>query len=191
MVHIDRTSEATLRTEPKKETAVPKGAPEKPKKNNPPSATKTPTPSPSATKLPAAQPFSKADRPSEANTPADSASENERIGKRLCFMKGNWSEGLPKLAASADERLTSLAQKELAAPEDKAERLAVADGWWAVSEKYAAPADKTIRRHAVEWYQKIIGELEGEDRDRAELRISRETPPPPGEKPPVNPEELE
>ena len=67
----------------------------------------------------------------------------------------------------------------------------VADGWWAVSEKYAPPANKSIRRHAVEWYQKVVGDLDGEDKDRAEWRIGQETPTPPGEKPPVNPEELE
>jgi hypothetical protein len=60
-----------------------------------------------------------------------------------------------------------------------------------VSEKYAPPASGQIRRHAVEWYQKVFADLEGEDRDRAEWRISQETPAPRGEKPPVNPEELE
>jgi hypothetical protein len=121
----------------------------------------------------------------------DIASENEKIGKQMCFMKGNWSEGLPKLAASAGDELSNLAKKELAEPENAAGRLAVADGWWAFSEKYGPPADEQIRHHAVEWYQKVLDDLDGEDHDRAEWRIARETPPPPGEKPPIDPDKLE
>jgi hypothetical protein len=123
--------------------------------------------------------------------PAGTPAENEKIGKRLCFMKGNWQEGLPMLADSADEPLKKLAQNELAAPKSVADRLAVADGWWAVSENYQPPAKKQIRRHAVEWYQKVVGELEESDHDRAEWRISLETPTPRGEKKPINPDELE
>jgi hypothetical protein len=133
----------------------------------------------------------KDDPPKAVKPPANNAATNEKIGKQLCFLKGNWGEGLPKLADSANEKLKNLAQKELAAPEGVPDRLAVADGWWAVSEKYAPPASEQIRRHAVEWYQKIVSDLEDADRDRAEWRISQETPTPRGEKPPVNPEKLE
>jgi hypothetical protein len=161
----------------KRPPAIPEKISEKPPKKNP--------------LPPAPSPPSKEVRPSAAKAPADNAEENEKIGKRQCFMKGNWREGLPKLAASASDELKNLAQKELAAPEGKADRLAVADGWWAVSEKYAPPASGQIRRHAVEWYKKVVGNLEDSERDRAEWRISQETPTPRGEQPPVNPDELE
>lgn len=96
------------------------------------------------------------------------------------------------LAASDDEELKILAQKELASPEGKAERLALADRWWTVSEHYAAPADKEIRNHAAEWYKKILDDLEDSDHDRAEWRIDLASPKrSSGEKPPVNPDMLE
>jgi hypothetical protein len=129
--------------------------------------------------------------PEAIKPPVDSAAENEKTGKRMCFMKNNWREGLPKLAASADEELKNLARKELSDPESKADRLAVADDWWAIAEKYAPPANEQIRQHAVEWYQKVLGELEDSERDRAEWRINQEMPTPRGEKRPVNPEKLE
>ena len=179
-----------------KQTIVKKSEPEKPSKNipppkaNPPSST-SPEKKSAPNNPPQTNPLPKETRPIVSKPPGNNAVENEKAGKRLCFLKGNWAKGLPKLAASADERLKSLAEKELAAPEIAADRLAVADGWWKVSEQYAPPADKEIRRHAVEWYQKVIGDLEESDRDRAEWRIYLETPAKPGEKRPVNPDELE
>ncbi len=175
---VEKSSAPTVRQGTvKKQNALPEKMPEKPPKKNPP------PPSP--------YPPGKDAWPSAAKTPAEIASENERLGKRLCFSKGDWREGLPKLAASANEELKNLAQKELAAPEGTAERLALADGWWAVSEKYAPPFSGQIRRHAVEWYQKVVGDLDESERDRAEWRIGQETPTPRGEKPPVDPEKLE
>jgi hypothetical protein len=173
------------------QSTVKKNAPEKPLKNNPPPTATLPEKNSAPKTQPPANPLPKDLRQGVSKSPADTPAENAKIGKQLCFLKGNWSEGLPKLAASADERLKSLAQKELAAPESVANRLAVADGWWKVSEQYAPPADKEIRRHAVEWYKKVVGDLEDTDHDRAEFRIYLETPNKPGEKRTVNPEELE
>jgi hypothetical protein len=164
-----------------------KRTPEKQTKTNPPRLKANPP----ATKPPPKNPPAKNVRPNTTELPVDGAQDNARAGKSLCFVNGNWGEGLPKLADSTDEDLKKLAQKELAAPEAVADRLAVADGWWALSEKFGPPAKAQIRRHAVEWYQKVVGELEDSDRDRAEWRISQETPIPRGEKPPVNPDELE
>jgi hypothetical protein len=175
------------------EKAAARQAAEKPSKTVPPRAKPAPSP-PDEKQLPEEPPKNEPKTVAPASTPQPppaTPAENEKLGKRLCFMKGNWQEGLPMLADSADEPLKKLAQKELAAPESVADRLAIADGWWAVSEKYQPPANKQIRRHAVEWYQKVVGELEESDRDRAEWRISLETPTPRGEKKPVNPDELD
>jgi hypothetical protein len=127
----------------------------------------------------------------EAKTPEQMATENDRSGKSLCFMKGKWEEGLPKLAESGNEELKKLAQKELSAPEGAAERLALADGWWDLSEKYFSPAREQIRRHAVEWYRKVVGDLADSQRDRVEYRMSLESEPGPGEKKPIDPNQLD
>jgi hypothetical protein len=119
------------------------------------------------------------------------ASENERSGKNLCFMKGNWDEGLPKLAESGNELLQKLAQKELAAPESTADRLTLADDWWDLSEKYFSPAKEQIRRHAVEWYRKVVADLADSERDRVDYRINLDSPLGPGEKKPVDPNQLD
>lgn len=162
-----------------------------PEKTSPKSTKKNPPVAEKHEPVTEKKPTSKVNPPQAAKPPANSAADNEMIGKVLCFRKGQWSEGLPKLAESGNEELKNLAQKELGSPESVADRLAVADGWWSVSEKYAPPDNKQIRQHAVEWYKKVVGELEESEHDRAEWRISQESPTPRGEKPPVDPDKLE
>jgi hypothetical protein len=129
--------------------------------------------------------------PPSASSKGKTAADREKTGARLCFLEGKWSEGLPSLADSDQEKIKRLAQKELASPQTVAEKLALADGWWALGEKYAPPAREHIRRHAVEWYKKIVNDLEDSEKDRAEWRIDLGEPLKPGEKAPINPNELQ
>jgi hypothetical protein len=111
-----RLFEPIVKKEPvKKQAAIGENPREKTPQGNAPPRVKSPT--------------SKNTRSNSIKPSINIAQENEKLGKRLCFMKGDWGAGLPKLAASASDGLKSLAQKELAAPEGTAERLAVADGW--------------------------------------------------------------
>ena len=40
----------------------------------------------------------------------DDPKANEAVGRYNCFLKGDWQEGLPQLAAGADGQLKQLAE---------------------------------------------------------------------------------
>ena len=64
-----------------------------------------------------------------ASKPADPAA-NLDAGKFFCFVKGDWSKGLPMLAMGADAELRSLAAKELAGGSEADAQVELADAWW-------------------------------------------------------------
>lgn len=76
-----------------------------------------------------------------AKNPED-PSANFELGKFMCFVKGSWDLGLRFLAKGSDATLKGLADKELALSAQPGERLAVADGWWELSEKEKSPLRK-------------------------------------------------
>ncbi len=77
-------------------------------------------------------------------TNPDDASANSQVGRFYCLQKGDWKRGLPMLAKGDDERLKSLASKELKNPEKAAERAELADGWW----EFAQGLDKPLQIRA-------------------------------------------
>src|SRR5436190_3546399 len=69
-----------------------------------------------------------------AKTPDDPAA-NLEMGKFLCFVKDNWDLGLRFASKGADPVLKGLADREMALPQQAAERVAIADGWFDLAEK--------------------------------------------------------
>jgi hypothetical protein len=65
----------------------------------------------------------------------DDPAANLAVGSFKCFSLGNWAEGLPLLAKSSDANLKTLAAKELTGPKTADDVLALADGWWNISER--------------------------------------------------------
>ena len=61
--------------------------------------------------------------------PADPEA-NLQAGKRYCFRRDNWQEGLPLLARCGDPGLRALAEAELSGPKTPAEQVKLADAWW-------------------------------------------------------------
>ncbi|MEN6496130.1 MAG: hypothetical protein ABFD16_17760 [Thermoguttaceae bacterium] len=101
-------------------------------------------------------------------SPNDPAA-NLIVGKYICFTKGDWHNGLSKLAAGDDAAIRDLAAKEVAGLSEPSEKLKVADGWWDLSqkdEKHKQP----IQSHAADLYQQLPG-LTGLDKLKAEQRI--------------------
>ena len=75
----------------------------------------------------------------------DGALNNFVMGRYLCFVDGDWQQGLPLLAQSNDEVLRALAQRELGLADLSAEallheRLAIADDWNRLSGEEANPS---------------------------------------------------
>jgi len=77
-----------------------------------------------------------------AKNPEDPGA-NLEMGKFLCFVKGGWDLGLRFLVKGSDAALKSLAEKDLASPAASAERVSLADGWYALAEKEKSPLRKS------------------------------------------------
>lgn len=105
------------------------------------------------------------------NTPADA---HQRYGRFLCFQKGDWSRGLPHLAAGDDAVLKAIAQAELAAGGEDAEPDApvkVADGWYDVGQKQRTAIKEEIQVHALAWYRRAFTTAQGLTKVKLDKRI--------------------
>ena len=79
---------------------------------------------------------------------------NLTAGLFHCLSKGDWAVGLPLLARGADPGLKSLAEKELASPDDPGLQAKVADGWFEISEKERDRERKVdLKARALHWYR--------------------------------------
>jgi hypothetical protein len=88
----------------------------------------------------------------------DDASASVVIGRYLCFVANNWSEGLRHLAKSNEAPVRAVAKKELFLLEQTANPSAdasrdLADAWWAISKQSSksVPAEGA-RSRAAYWY---------------------------------------
>jgi formylglycine-generating enzyme required for sulfatase activity len=102
--------------------------------------------------------------------PSDPAA-NLALGRFLCFIKGDWDQGLKKLALGNDPVLKRLAEQELAHPADAAGQVKLGDGWWELSESADSTTKERIRERAADWYQKTRSQLTGLTRARVEKRL--------------------
>jgi hypothetical protein len=102
--------------------------------------------------------------------PAD-AGASTTAGKYHAFQKGDWTKGLPLLAACDDAKLREVAKKEIADPDDPAEMLAVADAWFELGGAATGAAKRAMLARALTFYGKAAPDLTGLSRTRAEKRI--------------------
>lgn len=102
----------------------------------------------------------------------DDPDASQSVGKFLCFHKGDWSAGLPRLAKCGDAKLKALAGKDLAAPKEASERVEVGDGWWDLGESLDRTAQTELRLRAFFWYKQAIDDLKGLTKTRVEKRIA-------------------
>ena len=105
----------------------------------------------------------------------DDPEANTIIGRSRCFMKHDWSGGLPMLAKGNDPLLLSLATRELDSGADKEQQLAVADSWWDYAEAQPATIRYAIRQHAGQWYAQVAPTLSGLTKLKAQRRASEFT----------------
>lgn len=95
------------------------------------------------------------------------------VGSYECFLRSEWSRGLPRLARSTDAALKALAVKELAGPLQAHEQLAIADGWWDVAETRIDGSKTIVQRHAVKWYARAVPQLTGLSKEKAAQRVEQ------------------
>ncbi len=100
--------------------------------------------------------------------PADPEA-NLAIGRFRCLLKGDWSTGLPLLAAGGNAAPAVLAAQELAGTAPAEE---LADGWWELAENEQEGTKHQLRNHAISWYTQALPTLDGDAKAKAALRIN-------------------
>lgn len=108
-------------------------------------------------------------------TPND-PSANAAIGRYECFVKGNWTVGLPMLAKGSNETLKKAAVDELKPPATAVEESAVADAWWGLTDGLPPAIQANVRAHAVSLYARAEEGLSGLTKLKAEQRIAQMQP---------------
>ncbi len=98
---------------------------------------------------------------------------NLAAGQYLCFVKGDWDQGIPMLALSSDAELKAVATKELRAGESAKEQVAIGDDWWDLAETQQAQVRDAMRRRAGAIYRKSFASLDGLDRIKVQQRIDQ------------------
>ena len=118
----------------------------------------------------------------------DDAQAAETVGRYLCFVKRDWTAGLPVLARGSDESLRNLAAQEVALAKETAvdptTLLKLANEWWKVADTTDAlppPQAEAVKAHAAGIYHDIAGKLTDPiDATLARKRSnSPDLPPPP------------
>ncbi|MCE9547028.1 MAG: hypothetical protein K8T25_16255 [Planctomycetia bacterium] len=112
-------------------------------------------------------------------TPDDPAA-NSTVGKYLCFVKGDWSKGVPMLSLGKEEALKQLALNDLKGAASPAEYVKLGDAWWTLAEKEPRTTKKQIQAHAGDWYKKALPDLSGLMKIKTEKRLaecSKNAPP--------------
>lgn len=92
-------------------------------------------------------------------------------GRFLTFYKGNWGAGLPLLARGSNPQLAKLARDDLAAPDNTAGQLQLADAWWEVAGNLAGLPKKQVLQRARYWYDQALAQLSGFNKTRVEKRL--------------------
>lgn len=102
----------------------------------------------------------------------DDPNANLMVGRFLCFIRKEWTKGLPLLAKGSDALLQAVARKELANPSTPATQLEVADGWWDAGDKQKdAAVKRKILVRALQWYEKCISGVDGLQAIKIEKRL--------------------
>jgi hypothetical protein len=107
----------------------------------------------------------------QARSPDDPGA-NLEIGRFLCFVKGSWDLGLRFMVKGSDAALRALAEKELAFPTQSGDRVALADGWYDLSEKEKSPLRKSqLLAHAKSVYGSALPDATALLRAKIEKRL--------------------
>ncbi len=94
-----------------------------------------------------------------------------QLGKYLCFIRGQWIEGLAHLAKGSDQRLAALAEAELRAERDAKAQLALAQQWDNWSKGQAQELLVGGLQRALHWYVRAVRGLQPEPAAKAERSL--------------------
>lgn len=103
----------------------------------------------------------------------DDPGANLIVGKHLCFTKGDWKEGLSRLAMGSDANLKGIAQRELSKPDKTDTQVELGDMWFGLASKSPAPPEKrSMLERAQFWYEQAFPSLMGLSKLKVEKRLA-------------------
>jgi len=115
------------------------------------------------------------------NDPANPAA-NQAAGEYYCFVKKDWTKGVPMLALGTEAAFKSLAIRELklsaalrgqnisAFPSEQAE---LGDTWWDLGEKHDEDMKRKLRSRAAYWYRQASPNLRGLVKQKCDKRLEQ------------------
>ena len=109
-------------------------------------------------------------------TAPDDPAANLALGTYLCFARGEWDDGLPRLARGSDAAIASASKQDLARPDDAAARAKAGDAWWDLGESRGGPAGLVkdgARQRAAYWYRSALAGASGLERDSIRKKVWR------------------
>lgn len=115
--------------------------------------------------------FQAVDRNAEIlKTMPDDPAANLGQGRHLCRLN-RWDEGLPMLVKSKEQPLAALAERDLAAPQDSTDQLALADAMWNAATSDKIGVKDVLRTRAGHWYRQALPQLSNLTKFKAEKRL--------------------
>jgi hypothetical protein len=105
---------------------------------------------------------------------ADDASPKayQELGEFLCFLKDDWTQGLPWLAKGDDAALKRLALGEMKQSLSPADHLALAEAWAAFAETARADAKGGAKARARHHYTEILPVVRGLEKAKVEKNLA-------------------
>ena len=104
-------------------------------------------------------------------TNPDDPAANLAMGRWLYSQRGDWEQALPHLARCSSAAMKALASEELDA--GPADRIRLADAWWALGEKVKGKEREALQLHAGQWYEQAAAELpDGLTKVKVERRLA-------------------
>ena len=89
------------------------------------------------------------------------AAANLELGRFYCFLKRDFTRGLPYLQRGSDPELSRLAAMELDVKSRESGAQQLADGWWEVADTLERDEQAVARLRAKRWYLVVRPKLEG------------------------------
>jgi serine/threonine protein kinase len=103
---------------------------------------------------------------------SDDPDANLAMGRFLCLLKGDWTQGLTHLVQCGDERLQELARMELGGIETAKQEAELAAAWREQARKERGPARNQLLLHALALYKKALPELGSTLKIKAEKMVA-------------------
>jgi formylglycine-generating enzyme required for sulfatase activity len=105
--------------------------------------------------------------------PADEAA-NRAVAEYLCFVRGQWREGLPYLLKCGDKGLQRAAAMETPTwPTTGSAMLKLADAWWNLAQSHRGLPRGQLLSHAAAWYERarVVTSWTGSSSPKAEKQL--------------------